>query len=161
DRDRLGLLERRHAGHAAQPRLAVDLHRTGAALAGLAVPPHGEVGGLGRLETVDHIQDYLAVVDLDLVVLELAAGVVAAPDPEMALLAHYSPSLPAGRSVPGTSIFASSSSVRYFASSAGSNRESSSGRIFGSAFRSRRTSSPSSEQTRLTLRQLGSIFGKS
>src|SRR5262249_18132493 len=80
DRDRPRARERRHAGQAAPPRLAVDPHRTRAALAGLAVPPHGEVGGLGRLKTVDHIQDYLAVVDLDLVVLELAAGVVAAPD---------------------------------------------------------------------------------
>src|SRR5205814_7162536 len=110
DRDGLALGERRHAGHAAQPRLAVDLHRARAALAGLAVPAHREIGCLGGLEPVDDVEDDLALVDLDLEVLQLAAGLVTAPDPEMAYRAHHSPSFVGWYP-------ASSSSVTYFFSS--------------------------------------------
>ena len=80
DRDGLAGLEVREPGHAQQPRPAVDLGRAGAALAGLAVPAHGEVAGLGGLQPVDGVEHDLALGDLDGVVLELAALVVAAPD---------------------------------------------------------------------------------
>src|SRR5690606_12225180 len=75
-------LECGHPGHAGQPRLAVDLHGTGAALAGLAVPPAGQVRGLGRLEAMDHIQDHLAIGHVHLVVPQRAVVDVATPDPE-------------------------------------------------------------------------------
>ena len=71
DGDRLVLGERRHPGHAQQPRPAVDLGAARAALAGLAVPAHREVAGLGGLQPVDDVEDDLALVDLDGVV---AAG---------------------------------------------------------------------------------------
>ena len=64
DGDGLVLAERRHPGHAHQPRLAVDLGRARAALACLAVPPHGEVVGLGGLQAMDDVEHHLAVVDL-------------------------------------------------------------------------------------------------
>src|SRR6185295_17800763 len=132
----------------------------GAALAGLAVPAAGEVGRLGGLQPVDDVEHDLTLVDLDVEVLDLAAGRVAAPDAEVALGAHYFASvLPA----PGSASNSSSSvSVRYFDSSVRSNRVISSSRIFGSGLRSRCTSPDlSTEQTRLTLRQSGLIAGKS
>ena len=61
-------------GHAHQPRPAVDLGAARAALAGLAVPAHREVAGLGRLQPVDRVEDDLALLDRDGVVAELAAG---------------------------------------------------------------------------------------
>src|SRR5699024_3859243 len=123
---------------------AVDLHRAGAALAGLAVPPAGQVGRLGGLQPVDDVEDDLALVHLDLEVAQVTAARVAAPDTEVAF--H------------GASTSDSSSSVRYFASSARSNRESSSARIFGTGLRSRCTSPfSSSEQTRLMRRHSGLI----
>ena len=73
-RDRLVLGEGAHPGHAQQPRPAVDLGAARAALAGLAVPAHREVRGLGRLEPVDDVEDDLALVDLDGVVLQGAAA---------------------------------------------------------------------------------------
>ena len=68
DRDGLVGGERAHPGHAHQPRPAVDLGAARPALAGLAVPPDGEVGGLRRLQAVDDVEDDLALVDLDGVV---------------------------------------------------------------------------------------------
>src|SRR4029434_10161881 len=76
-------LEDVQAGHAQQPGAAVDLGRAGAALAGLAVPAHGQVAGLGRLDTVDGVQHDLAVLAGHGVVAQLAAGLVAAPQPEV------------------------------------------------------------------------------
>ena len=69
-RDGQGLVGRedRHPGHAGQPRPAVDLHRARPALAGLAVPPDGQVVGLGGRQPVQDVQHDLALVDLDLVV---------------------------------------------------------------------------------------------
>ena len=69
-----------------QPRPTVDLGAARAALAGLAVPPHREVAGLGGLQPVDDVEHHLALVHLDGVVHELAALGVAAPDPELRLM---------------------------------------------------------------------------
>ena len=88
DRDGLVLLEVREPAHAHQPRLAVDLGAARAALAGLAVPPDGEVAGLGGLHAVDRVEHDLALGDLDGVVLDLAAVLVAAPDPQLQRVAH-------------------------------------------------------------------------
>ena len=52
--------QRVHPRHARQPRHAVDLGAARAAPARLAVPAHGEVLRLRRLEAVDHVEDYLA-----------------------------------------------------------------------------------------------------
>ena len=81
-------VEVREPGHAQQPRLAVDLGAAGAALAGLAVPADREVAGLGGLHPVDGVEDDLALGDLDRVVAELAAALVAAPDPHLQVVAH-------------------------------------------------------------------------
>ncbi len=75
------------AGHAEQPRAAVDLGRAGAALAGLAVPAHGQVAGLGRLDAVDGVQHDLAVLAGHGVVAQLAAVAVAAPQTEVDVIA--------------------------------------------------------------------------
>src|SRR5690348_17690724 len=75
-------------GHAGQPGPPVDLHRARPALAGLAVPPDGQVAGLGGLQPVQHVQDDLALVHLDLVVGELTGARVPAPDPEGGRVAH-------------------------------------------------------------------------
>src|SRR5205807_3352248 len=48
-RDRLAIGEEVHPGHAQEPRHAVDLGAARATLSRLAVPTHGEVGGLRRL----------------------------------------------------------------------------------------------------------------
>jgi hypothetical protein len=73
------------AGHAHEPRLAVDLGGTRPALAGLAVPSASEVGSLGRLDPVDGVEDDHPLGDLGGVVLELPAGRITAPDPERRL----------------------------------------------------------------------------
>src|SRR5690606_3459061 len=137
DGDRLRLLERRHPRHARQPGQAVDLHRAGAALARLAVPAAGQIGGLGGLDPVDDVEDHLTLVHLDLEVLQVAAGLVAPPDPEVTLRTHqFSPFMLAT----AASYSANSSSVMYLASSARSNSASSSGRIAGTGSRVNRTS---------------------
>src|SRR5262249_27079839 len=56
----------------------------------LAVPPDGQVAGLGRLQPVQHVQDDLALVDLDLVVLQRPGARVPAPDPQRSLVPHIS-----------------------------------------------------------------------
>src|ERR1700760_3529313 len=109
--------ERRHPPHAAEPGHAVDLHGAGAALAGLAVPPDGEIGRLRCLQPVQHVKDDLTLVDLDLVVLQLTGAGVAAPHPELSQVAHQcSSSSAAALGCP-----ASSSLVMYFLSSEMSN----------------------------------------
>src|SRR5262249_40332027 len=119
---------------------------------------HRQVGGLGRLEAVDDVEDDLAVVHLDREVVQAAVAVVAAPDLELRLVRHgcfvsVVAVADAGRS-------ASSSSVRYFFSSALSSGASGSGRIFGSGWCliCAWPSGPT-RQTRLTLRHCGSIAG--
>ena len=163
DRDGLVLGERGHPGHAQQPRPAVDLRAARAALAGLAVPAHREVRRLGGLQPVDDVEDDLALVDLDRVVLQLAAVGVAAPHPEAArrsscllLLASSG----GGRVVEHGELLVGEV-LRQLARSNSSSR---SGRIVGhrlaaAASTARRRSS--SRQTRLTWRHCGSIAGKS
>src|SRR4029453_3376198 len=85
--DRLAPLEDVQAGHAQQARAAVDLGRAGAALAGLAVPAHGQVAGLGGLDAVDGVQHHLTVLAGHGVVAQLPAGLVAAPQPEVDVVA--------------------------------------------------------------------------
>ena len=99
DGDRLVSAERRHPGHAQQPRPAVDLGAARAALAGLAVPPHRQVAGLGGLQPVDDVEHHLALVHLDRVVLQFAAVGVAAPHPELRVIVR---SCPASRCRPAT-----------------------------------------------------------
>src|SRR5467141_4977346 len=77
-RDRLALLEEIHPRHAHEARLAVDLGAARAALAGLAVPAHREVGGLRGLDAVDDVEDHHPGVGLDPVRLEVAAAGVSA-----------------------------------------------------------------------------------
>src|SRR5207247_1193447 len=72
-RDGFAFLEFVQAGHAHQARLPVHLGGAGTAFAGLAVPPAGQVGGLGSLDAVDDVQDHHAGIRLHGVVLELAA----------------------------------------------------------------------------------------
>src|SRR5882762_4287905 len=76
-RDRLALLEEIHPRHAHEARLAVDLGAARAALAGLAVPAHREVGGLRGLDAVDDVEHHHARARLDLVFLEVAPAGVA------------------------------------------------------------------------------------
>src|ERR1700730_10219304 len=71
-RDRLPLLEHVHPGHAHEARLAVDVRAARAALARLAVPPAGQVLGLGGLDAVDDVQHHHTLAALDLVPLEVA-----------------------------------------------------------------------------------------
>src|SRR6185437_14506323 len=82
DRDRLGEVELVEAGHAHQPRGAIDLGRAGAALAGLAVPAHGQIGGLGGLDLVDDVEHDHAFLDFGAVLDEAATVALAAPDAE-------------------------------------------------------------------------------
>src|SRR5689334_16588535 len=132
DGDGLVLLEVREPAHAHQPRLAVDLGAARAALAGLAVPTHGEVAGLGALHAVDRVQDHLALGDLDRVVLDLTAGLVAAPDPQLQGVGH--------QFFPSSGLAADS---KYFLSSSG---------ITGSGFSARSTPVPA--ELRVTTRFL-------
>src|SRR5947208_2345375 len=76
-RDRLALLEEIHPRHAQEARLPVDLGAARAALAGLAVPAHREVGGLRGLDAVDDVEHHHARARLDLVFLEVAPTGVA------------------------------------------------------------------------------------
>jgi hypothetical protein len=65
DGDRLGFGEGRHPGHAQQSRAPVHLGAAGATLSRLAIPPHGQIRSLGRLQPVDYVQYDLTLVDLD------------------------------------------------------------------------------------------------
>src|SRR4029079_8036798 len=91
-------------GHDCGGGAALHCGAARAALAGLAVPPDGEVRGLGRLQAVDDVEDDLTLLDLDAAVLELAVGVVAPPHAEPPVVRHQAFS--SGR-------IASSSSVMY------------------------------------------------
>src|SRR5215217_218051 len=158
DRHHVGLREDAHPRHAQQPRTAVHLRTAGPALAGLAVPAHGQVGSLGRLQPVNDVEHDLALVDLDVVVGQRAALVVPAPDPELPLVGHDAPRCSPG---PVPSSAASSSTVRYFPSSSRSNKAARSARRAGTGWRVSSTPLPSSRsrQTRLTPRQPGSMPG--
>src|SRR5881628_2030076 len=87
--DRPTLGEEVHAGHAHEPRLAVDLGAARPALARLAVPPHGEVRRLRRLEAVDHVQDHHPLLGLHAIVLELAPRRVAPEDAQREGRHHF------------------------------------------------------------------------
>src|SRR5213080_3649283 len=87
--DRLTLGEEVHAGHAHEPRLAVDLGAARPALARLAVPPHGEVRRLRRLEAVDHVQHHHPLLGLHAIVLELAPRRVAPEDAQREGRHHF------------------------------------------------------------------------
>ena len=63
DRDRLGKIQRIQPRHAHQPRLAVDFRRARSALARLAVPPHGQVAGLIRLDAMHRVEHDHALAD--------------------------------------------------------------------------------------------------
>src|SRR5215213_373332 len=89
DGDRLAPLEDVEPGHAQQPGAAVDLGRAGAALAGLAVPAHGQVAGLGRLDAVDGVQHHLAVLAGHGVVAQVPAAGVAAPQAQGDVVAGH------------------------------------------------------------------------
>ncbi len=90
DRDRLLAAEDRHPRHAQQPRPSVDLRAARTALSRLAVPAHRQIARLGGLDAVDDVEDDLAVVDLDLEVLQTAAPGVPAPHPEPCVVAAHS-----------------------------------------------------------------------
>src|SRR2546427_4564164 len=77
-RDRRALLEEIHPRHAHQARLAVDLRAARAALAGLAVPAHREVGGLRGLDAADAVEHHHPRIRLDAVLLEVPATGVSA-----------------------------------------------------------------------------------
>src|SRR5262249_23488316 len=61
-------------GHAHQFRHAVDFRRAGAAFSGLAVPAHGEIGRLLRLDAVHGIKHHHALIHLGLVIDEFSAA---------------------------------------------------------------------------------------
>src|SRR5690606_20194198 len=105
------------------------------------------------------IEDDLALVHLDGVVLQLAFPTFAAPDAELRLVSHHD-SLAAATAA---SYSASSSSVRYFSSSDRSNRRSRSGRIDGWILTSILTLEPagSAGQPSRRRRHSGDIFGRS
>src|ERR1700687_3289111 len=88
-RDRLTLGEYVHAGHAHEPRLAIDLRAARAALARLEVPPAGRVLGLGGLDAVDDVQHPHALAALDLVLLEVADLRGAAEHPQREVGHHF------------------------------------------------------------------------
>src|SRR5581483_1408438 len=155
DGDDFVLAERRHPRHAHQLRPAVDLSRARSALARLAVPAHGEIRGLRLLQAMNDVEHHLALVHLDGVVVQAAAGVVAAPDPHRRVVSHYALR-------PGWS--ASSSSVKYFSSSSiskSSNRSSRIGTCCSgvTVMLGTTASPPSARHTNSVLRHLASIDG--
>src|SRR5438552_4338853 len=89
EHDRLFEREVREPAHAHELRDAVDLGRARPALAGLAVPAHGQVGGLLGLDAVDGVEHDHALRDLGGVVHEAAALGVATPDAEGRARRHY------------------------------------------------------------------------
>ncbi len=68
--------------HAHEARIPVDLGRTRAALAGLAVPAARQIGGLRRLDGVDGVEHDHAFADLGGEVLELPLAPGPSPDAE-------------------------------------------------------------------------------
>src|SRR5262249_60333057 len=144
--------------HEPNPPPSVDPQRAGPALAPPAVPPDRQVGRLGGLQPVQHVEDALALVDLDLIVDERAGPGITPPDLERRLVPHQCPSSDAAGAEGSP---ASSSSVMYFLSSATSNSASRSGRIPGSGLWVSSTLSPDTVRIRFTLRHSGVIAGKS
>src|SRR5213594_2843073 len=131
DADGLAGREGVHPGHAHEPRLAVDLRAARAALAGLAVPPAGQVARLGGLQAMDHVEDDHALVEVDVVGLEFTAAAIPAE------YLHRD----------GRHHFRSWNSVR---SSAG---------ISGSASRASWSALPFCRMTTLILPQVSSVYG--
>ena len=87
-----------HAGHAGQCRFAVDLHAARAALARLAVPATGEIGGVLLLDLVDAVEHHHSCLHVDGVLDEVAIILlIAAPDPKRSVRHGYPPDLPAKR----------------------------------------------------------------
>ena len=82
DGDGLVERERIQARHAHELRHAVDFGRARAAFARFAVPAHGQIVGLFGLDMVDGVQHHHAFGDFGVVIAELAAGLVAAPNLE-------------------------------------------------------------------------------
>src|SRR5438094_901011 len=70
--DGFARLEDAHACHAGQSRTSVDFGRARSALAGLAVPPDGQIAGLCRLDPVQDVEDDFAVLVWNVEVLELS-----------------------------------------------------------------------------------------
>src|SRR3954447_23983347 len=97
DGDRLGLVVVREPAHAHQLRAPVDLGAARAALAGLAVPADREGSGPGGLHAMDRVEHHLTGLDLDVVVLELTAGLVAAPQSHLQRVCHGVSALPRRR----------------------------------------------------------------
>ena len=88
NRDWLGEIEIPHSRHAHQSRLAVDLGAARAALAGLAIPTAGQIASLLGLNLMHNVEYHHAVIDVDLVVDEVAGVIFAAPDSEGSPRAH-------------------------------------------------------------------------
>ena len=150
-RDGVGLLEGVHPGHAHQARTPIDLDAARPALAGLAVPADGEIGGLLGLDAVDDVEYDLTLLHLDVVVLEFAGAVRPAPEAELRHVAHV-------YAIP-TEV--SSSVVMYFFSSAASKSVMSSIGIVGTGCLVTSIWSLLMRQMRFTWRQSGLITGKS
>ena len=79
DRDRLVEVEVGQARLAGQARPAVDLGAARAALGGLAVPAHGEVGRLVALDPVEGVEDDHPLLDRHVEVVEVARSCPALP----------------------------------------------------------------------------------
>src|SRR5258707_10292069 len=82
EHDRFVEREVREPAHAHELGHAVDLGRARSALARLAVPAHGQVGGLLGLDAVDGVEHDHALRDLGRVIHEAAALGIATPDAE-------------------------------------------------------------------------------
>ena len=85
-----GLVERNltQPRHAHQPRHSVDFRRARSALARFAVPAHGKITGLLRLNLMDGIKHDHAFCNRRRVFLEFARSAVAAPDLKRCGSAH-------------------------------------------------------------------------
>src|SRR4051812_32062371 len=88
ENDRHLLAKIAEPGHAHEFGHAIDLSGTRAAFACLAIPPHGQVGRLLRLNAVNGIENDHALVDWSDEILELTAGRISAPDSKQGLRCH-------------------------------------------------------------------------
>src|ERR1700683_3037249 len=89
DGHRFGDIDLAHPRHAHEARLSIYLGRARSAFAGLAVPAHGHVIGLGGLDAVNNVQHNHAILDLGLVIDEPAGLTLAAPYFENHGSGHY------------------------------------------------------------------------